>query len=84
MIDEIKAVAETLGTVMTLASAFLVGRTGKVQRYGLWVSTAAAPAWITFAICTSSWLMIAQTLIITGFNLFNLFSPRADRNVQHP
>jgi hypothetical protein len=79
--DHLKTIAEVGGTICTLVSLFLMGRPDRGQRIGLWISTAGVVPWTTFAIVTHSWVMLAQTWLIVGFNLYNLHLAKV-RNAQ--
>lgn len=71
-LDLIKTIAEVSGTLLTTLSIVLMGRGGRCHRPGLYVSLSAAVPWTVFAVVTSSWLMIAQSAVVIGFNLANL------------
>lgn len=82
MIDPalLKTLCEVVGVLLTTSSIILMGRGGRAHRIGLWISLVAAGPWIVFAALTTSWTLIAQSLVLIVANLINLLKPRPERH----
>jgi hypothetical protein len=71
--EHVKVAAEAIGVCMTVTAIAL---SLWVRRAGPWISLLGFIPWTVFAVCTHSWLLIGQNVVVSAINIWSLlFSP---------